>query len=70
MILVTIQTQILTNNSKKGWKFPAFFLIFSNDIDEGGGAMFIAMDNNQKRVELYGRDPSCDRRSLLLLSLS
>ena len=32
--------------------------------------MFIAMDNNQKAVELYGRDPSCDRRSLLLLGLS
>ena len=32
--------------------------------------MFIAMDNNQKAVELYGRDPSCDRRALLLSSMS
>ncbi len=33
-------------------------------------ALFIAMDVTIKSVELYGRDPSCDRRSLLLLGLS
>ena len=55
MILVTIQTQILTNIAKG--TSPAFFLFFSNDIDEEVGPMrFIAMDKNKEALELYGGD--------------
>ena len=34
MTTVMIQIQILKNKKEKRLEFPAFFLIFSNDIDE------------------------------------